>query len=154
MEDTNVNDQPESDQHIHFPVSHKQGLMDNDILPEHTMGSGQSLDYLEDNLSLDSLESDVFYSALAFSESSSPLGFENQNTDQLSPLVEDWKSCPELDKARFRSFSDLSWHELLDLSLTENMKNNFSKSALTLKVTITYRKLQKNSCLSNVHYSG
>ena len=49
MEDTNVTDQPESDQHVDLPIAYKHGLMDNEILPENAIGSEQSLDYLEDD---------------------------------------------------------------------------------------------------------
>jgi len=125
LEDGGVSDQPESDQHLIFPKNsqHGHGLFIN------TIGSVDLLEDVESSLSCDSLGSENFYSDLVFSETPSPVGF--QYADHPSSLVvEDWRSCPELDKERIDSFS----RDCLDLSkLTTNMEKNVSKSAHALK---------------------
>ena len=90
------------------------------------------LEDVESSLSCDSLGSDNFYSDLVFSETPSPVGF--QYADHPSSLVEDWRSCPELDKERIDSFS----RDCLDLSYSTNMEKNVSKSAHALKVSLEY----------------
>ena len=130
LEDGGVSDQPESDQHLIFPKNsqHGHGLFIN------TIGSVDLLEDVESSLSCDSLGSENFYSDLVFSETPSPVGF--QYSDHPSSLVvEDWRSCPELDKERIDSFS----RDCLDLSkLTTNMEKNVSKSAHALKVGLEY----------------
>jgi len=123
VEDVNVSDQPESDQHVSFPKVSQNGLIESHGLFINAIGS----DDLVINQSRESLESDFFYSDLAFSESPSPVGF--QYIDQ----VEDWRSCPELDKDRYDSFSDLSQRDYSELSFAGNMEKKASKSAHALK---------------------
>ena len=141
LEDTNVSDQPESDQHVTFPIVCQEGLIESEALFENPNVSEEHLANLEDNLSHESLESEDFFSDLVFSESPSPVAFDHRERDRPSSLVEDWRSCPELDKERDGSFSDLSQIEFMEFSFTENMEKSISKSAHTLKVKIDHFKL-------------
>jgi hypothetical protein len=68
-----------------------------------------------------------------FSESPSP------TRDLSSSFLEDWRSCPELNRERVDSFSDLSQKDM-EIEFSENMENNFSKSAHTLKVRLINHK--------------
>ena len=81
-------------------------------------------------MSCESLDSDIFDSNLVFSESPSPV------REISSYFLEDWRSCPELDKERVDSFSNLSQRDL-EIEFSENMEKNHSKS---LKVSMTCQK--------------
>jgi hypothetical protein len=125
VEEVNVSDQPESDQHFSFPIftQQQQNYIGSDVL----LGNDELLFGTENTVSCESLESDIFYSDLVFSESPSPA------RDLSASFLEDWRSCPELDKERVDSFSDLSQR---DFVFTENMEKTISKSAHTLKVNM------------------
>ena len=96
---------------------------------ENTLGSDELLVDFENSLYCESLESDIFDCDLVFSESPSPV------RDLSSSFLEDWRSCPELDRERAESFSYLSQRNL-EIGFTENMEKNISKSAHTLKVNM------------------
>eukprot|EP00092_Neocalanus_flemingeri_P009343 GFUD01010055.1.p1 GENE.GFUD01010055.1~~GFUD01010055.1.p1 ORF type:complete len:782 (-),score=232.97 GFUD01010055.1:117-2462(-) len=153
LEDNDLSDQPESDQHVNFPKNSQEGLTESEVLFDNLNGSEEHLANLGDNLSRESLESDVFFSDLMFSETPSPVGFEHRERDRSSSLVEDWRSCPELDKERVGSFSDLSQIEFTEFSFTEKMEKSISKSAHTLKaldvnsgsLSQTYRRTSSHS---------
>ena len=125
-----MSDQPESDQHFSFPISTQhQHVGSGDVLLENILGSDELLVDTEDSLYCESLESDSFDSDLVFSESPSPA------RDLSASFLEDWRSCPELDKERVDSFSDFSQRDFT-IGFTENMEKKISKSAHTLKVNI------------------
>ena len=130
-EDTIVSDQPESDYHVNFPIFHQQ--LESDVLLENTLGSDQSLVDLENSLSCESLESDIFDSDLVFSESPSPV------RDLSASFLEDCRYCPELNRERVDSSSYPSQRDF-EIEFSENMENNLSKSAHTLKVSMINQK--------------
>ena len=129
-----MSDQPESDQHISLPIISQERFIEREALYDNSVASDENLAIQEGNLSSYSLDSDVFFSDLVFSESPSPVAFDHIVKDRSSSLVEDWRSCPELDKEGVGSLTNLSHIDMLEFSQKEKMPKSISKSAHTLKV--------------------
>jgi len=147
-EETGVSDQPESDQHISLPIISQERFIEREALYDNSVASDENLAIQEGNLSSYSLDSDVFFSDLVFSESPSPVAFDHIVKDRSSSLVEDWRSCPELDKEGVGSLTNLSHIDMLEFSQKEKMPKSISKSAHTLKDnsgSLSHRKTSAHS---------